>query len=91
MVLLIAPWSTFWERNVLVDTLPLFGGVVQLAVVRGAVSGVGAVNIGAGAWELVAWLRAGVRRFRMPGAASAGSGPVAPVPSEDSPSCTPDR
>lgn len=91
MVLLIAPWSTFWERNLLVETLPLFGGVVQLAVVRGAVSGIGAVNIGAGAWELVAWLRAGMRRVRAPGVTAAGPVPVGPAPSEDAPSCTPDR
>jgi hypothetical protein len=63
VVLLIAPWSTFWERNLLVDTLPLFGGIAQLAMVRGTVSGVGAVNLGAGAWELVAWIRAGARRL----------------------------
>ena len=60
---MIAPWSTFWERNLLVDTSPLFGGIAQLAMVRGTVSGVGAVNLGAGAWELVAWIRAGARRF----------------------------
>ena len=62
-MLLIAPWSTFWERNLLVDTSPLFGGIAQLAMVRGTVSGVGAVNLGAGVWELVAWIRAGARRF----------------------------
>lgn len=60
---MIAPWSTFWERNLLVDTSPLFGGIAQLAMVRGTVSGVGAVNLGAGVWELVAWIRAGARRF----------------------------
>ena len=47
----------------LVDTLPLFGGIAQLAMIRGTVSGVGAVNLGAGAWELVAWIRPGARRL----------------------------
>ncbi len=93
MVLLIAPWSIFWERNLLVDTLPLLGGVVQLAVVRGAVSGVGAVNLGAGAWELLAWLRAGVRGLRLHGTGAARPERVASVSalSEDTRSCTEDR
>jgi hypothetical protein len=52
LVLLVAPWSTFWERNLLVETVPLLGGVMRLAVVRGAVSGVGVVNLCAGLWEL---------------------------------------
>jgi hypothetical protein len=82
LVLLIAPWSTFWERNLWVETLPWFGGVVQLAAMRGAVSGVGAVNLGAGVWELLAWVREGVGRLR-PGAE--------PAPSEDTGSCVQDR
>ena len=58
LVLLVAPWSTFWERNWLVETSPLFGGVIRLAAVRGAVSGVGVINLFVGVWELAAWLRA---------------------------------
>ncbi len=90
VVLLLAPWSTFWERNLLVDTLPVFGGVAQWAAVRGAVSGVGAVTISAGAWELVAWMRASIRRFRLRGQTAPDAGPVVPAPSEDTP-CTPER
>ena len=52
LVLLVAPWSTFWERNLLVETSPLLGGVLRLTAMRGAVSGVGVVNLCAGLWEL---------------------------------------
>ena len=52
LVLLVAPWSTFWERNLLMETSPMLGGVMRLAAVRGAVSGVGVVNLCAGVWQL---------------------------------------
>ena len=52
LVLLVAPWLTFWDRNLLVQTSPMLGGVVRLAAVRGAVSGVGVVNLCAGVWQL---------------------------------------
>ena len=58
LVLVLAPWSTFWERNVLIEVAPLFGGVMRLGAVRGAVSGVGLVNVYAGLWELAIWLAA---------------------------------
>jgi hypothetical protein len=53
LVLLVAPWSTFWERNLLAETVPLVDRLVRLAVVRGAVSGVGTVSLCAGIWEIV--------------------------------------
>lgn len=79
LVLLVAPWSTFWDRNLLVETVPLIGGVARLAAVRGAVSGVGLLNLCAGLWELAASLLGMVRPARVsvpgpperePGAAS---------------------
>ena len=54
LVLLVAPWSTFWERNWLVEVSPLLGGVMRLAAVRGAVSGVGVVNLCMGLWGMAA-------------------------------------
>ena len=51
-MLLVAPWSTFWERNLFVETPLMLGGVMRLAAVRGAVSGVGVVNLFAGIWQL---------------------------------------
>ena len=61
LVLLVAPWSTFWERNWLVEISPLLDGVMRRSVVRGAVSGVGVVSLCAGLWELAASLLALVR------------------------------
>jgi len=52
LVLLVAPWSTFWERNLLVESSVLLSGIMRHAVVRGAVSGVGVVNLCAGLWEV---------------------------------------
>ena len=57
LVLLVAPWSTFWERNLLVET----SRVMRLAAVRGVVSGVGVVNLCAGLWELAVSLIAMAR------------------------------
>ena len=64
-MLVIAPWSTFWERNLLVETFSLVGGVMRLATVRGAVSGIGVVNLCVGVWELVVFTGAAVRRLSM--------------------------
>ena len=78
LVLLVAPWSTFWERNWLVETSPLLGGVVRLGVVRGAVSGVGVVNLCAGLWELTVSLLAIVRPVgaNVPGPPEPGRGTI---------------
>jgi hypothetical protein len=61
LVLMVAPWSTFWERNWLVEISPLVDGVMRRSAVRGAVSGVGVVNVCAGVLELAASLLALVR------------------------------
>ena len=61
LVLIVAPWSTFWERNWLVEISPLVDGVMRRSAVRGAVSGVGVVNVCAGVFELAALLLALVR------------------------------
>lgn len=66
LVLLVAPWSTFWERNLLAETAPFVDRLVRLAVVRGAVSGVGAVNLCAGVWEIVISVTRMVRRASAP-------------------------
>jgi hypothetical protein len=52
LVLIVAPWSVFWERNFFSGTLPLIGHAAANAFVRGAVSGVGAVTALAGFAEL---------------------------------------
>ena len=53
IVLLVAPWSPFWDRNWFVDGTVGFQILMGGAALRGAVSGVGIVSLCAGLWELV--------------------------------------
>ena len=60
-LLVIIPWSSFWDQNALLEAIPAVYRWTRSEFVRGAISGVGALNIGAGLAELVAaW--AGRRR-----------------------------
>ena len=52
LLLLIGPWSALWDRNLFVQSI---GGLSELAksgFVRGAVSGVGVLCVGAGLADL---------------------------------------
>ena len=66
LVLLVAPWSTLWERNLFVDLVPFWGNVARLHGVRGAVSGVGLFSLAVGVWELTAMAAALRRRAAGP-------------------------
>jgi hypothetical protein len=52
LLLLVVPWSVFWERNLFVDQVPVFGGVLLNHFVRGAISGIGVICIVASVGEL---------------------------------------
>lgn len=52
LLLIVVPWSNFWERNYFVQVLPALGPVVANLFVRGAVSGLGIVNLFAGLVEV---------------------------------------
>ena len=56
--LLVVPWSMFWDQNYFAQTLPTVGSIITNDFVRGAVSGLGLVNIAVGISELVAMLLA---------------------------------
>lgn len=62
LLLLLAPWSAFWERNFFVEILPALGTVMSNHFIRGAVSGIGAVCLGAACAELAGMV--GERRLR---------------------------
>jgi len=47
LVLAVAPWSTYWERNYFGDIAPLLHAVITNYFFRGAVSGLGFVNLAA--------------------------------------------
>ena len=57
-VLLVVPWSAYWDRNYFATVLPAVHDVITNNFVRGAVSGLGVLNVGAGIAELVSLLMA---------------------------------
>jgi hypothetical protein len=52
LLLVFAPWSAFWDRNYFADLVPFIGQAIKNPYVRGAVSGLGLVNIVASLAEL---------------------------------------
>ena len=63
LVLLVIPWSAFWERNYFAQLFPPLQALITNYFVRGAVSGIGLINLTVGLTELVSILtgRAGPR------------------------------
>lgn len=53
MLLILIPWSTFWERNYFAEVIPGLEAVLGNPFVRGAVSGLGLVNVLAAVGELL--------------------------------------
>ena len=53
-MLLVVPWSAYWDRNYFGAMLPQLHALLINNFVRGAVSGLGIVNVVAGVAELVA-------------------------------------
>ena len=51
-VLAVVPWSSYWDRNYFAETFPLLRELITNNFVRGAVSGLGVVNVAAGVAEL---------------------------------------
>ncbi len=49
---MLIPWSTFWERNYFVEWSPAVEAILTSNYVRGAISGLGLVNIAAALVEL---------------------------------------
>ena len=73
LILVVAPWTPFWERNVFAHYLPALAAVLDSPFVRGAVSGIGGMTALAGVAEVGALFAA---RRRPPGT------PASPAPSE---------
>jgi hypothetical protein len=53
LLLLVLPWSAFWDRNYFVSTWPAIRPVLTSNFVRGGITGLGAVNLVAGIADLV--------------------------------------
>jgi hypothetical protein len=58
LLLVLVPWSPFWERNYFLTALPALQEIVRNNYVRGAVSGLGVVNLLMGFNELASVLLA---------------------------------
>ena len=54
LVLIVVPWSLFWERNYFADLIPALHMVITNFFVRGAVSGLGVLNLVAAGAEVTA-------------------------------------
>lgn len=63
LILVVAPWSSFWEHNFFVARLPALEPLLSNLFVRGGVSGIGAITAIAGLAELAALV--GARRGRV--------------------------
>ena len=63
LVLVVAPWTTYWDRNYFVEALPALQPLLTSHVLRGAIAGVGVVSLAAGLTELLAFIQ-GVRLRR---------------------------
>jgi hypothetical protein len=48
LLLIVLPWTSFWDRNYLFELVPAVREVVLSAYVRGAVSGLGLLNVALG-------------------------------------------
>jgi hypothetical protein len=58
LVLVVLPWSGYWEQNYFAQLLPSLQAFLVNPFVRGAVSGLGLVNVLAGVAEIWAFLSA---------------------------------
>lgn len=56
--LIVVPWSAFWDRNYFAQSFPVVQAIITNNFVRGAVSGLGVINLAVGVRELVSVLMA---------------------------------
>jgi hypothetical protein len=45
LLLVLLPWSSFWDRNYFAELVPTLGAWITNNYVRGAVTGLGVVNL----------------------------------------------
>ncbi len=52
LILVFVPWSVFWERNYFAESFPILQAVLRNNFLRGAISGIGVLNLIAGLADL---------------------------------------
>ena len=65
VLLALAPWSALWDRNYFIQAWPVIAEVAGNDYVRGAVSGLGLINLAAGCAEVIGLFRRGARPDRL--------------------------
>jgi hypothetical protein len=55
MLLVALPWTRIWTENTLLASSPALRSLSQSAAVRGAVSGLGFIDIWLGVWEALSY------------------------------------
>lgn len=58
VVLAVVPWSAYWDRNYFAESIPLLQALITNNFVRGAVSGLGLINLAIGVTEILSLLSA---------------------------------
>lgn len=72
-ILVVAPWSPFWEHNRFAESRPALEALVMSPYARGGVTGIGVITALAGLVELASvFLSRGRRRDTGPSGSSAG-------------------
>ncbi len=69
LLLVVLPWTAFWDRNYWFDAVPYLHMLAQSAYLRGAVSGLGLLNVGIGIAEIGDLLSARFESGEEPGLA----------------------
>jgi hypothetical protein len=69
-LLVVIPWSSFWDRNYFAQSIPAVNALITNNFVRGAVSGLGLINVYLGLSELVSTLSA--RHLEQPPSSTLG-------------------
>ena len=62
LLLIVLPWSGFWEQNYFASAWPSLGALLSNNYARGAISGLGVVNVVAGLADLAPLVAARGRR-----------------------------
>ncbi len=57
LLLIVVPWSAYWERNYFAQMSPIVSAIVTNNYMRGAVTGLGAVNLFAALADLALLVR----------------------------------
>ncbi len=57
LLLIVVPWSAYWERNYFAQVSPTVSAIVTNNYMRGAVTGLGAVNLFAALADLALLVR----------------------------------